>query len=207
MRVKVYNDNIIHLMFPNQKELTMTLCRPQEFYESNNSRLRNRIFTYEQFIDQHTYKDGCFDYFSYWGGFNLPGHVLEDFFDVFELTPREALVRKITKRYKRKPYYVIGTLCKDTETTLHETLHAYYYLDPVYKQQVDVLVRSMDKTLRSELTKKLKDMGYANHVITDEINAYMASSKYKYLKEELDLDVTRADMKPFVDLMKTIMRR
>jgi hypothetical protein len=65
----------------------------------------------------------------------------------------------------------------------------------------------MSKTLRVELTTALKTMGYANHVITDEINAYMASSKYKYLKEELELDVTRADMKPFVELMKTIMRR
>jgi hypothetical protein len=194
-------------MFPNQKELTMTLSRPQEFYESNNSKLRNRIFTYEQFIDHHTQKDGCFDYFSFWGGFNIPGHILEDFFDVFELTQREAAVRKITKRYKRKPYYLIGTLAKDDETMVHELLHAHYYLDPVYKQQVDVLVRSMSKTLRVELTTALKTMGYANHVITDEINAYMASSKYKYLKEELELDVTRADMKPFVELMKTIMRR
>ena len=74
-------------------------------------------------------------------------------------------------------------------------------------QQVDVLVRSMDKGLRAEITEVLKNMGYANHVIIDEINAYMASSKYKYLKEELDLNVTRADMKPFVDLKKTIMRR
>ena len=206
MRVKIYNNNIVHLIFPNQKELTMTMCRLQEFYESDNVKLRSRIFTFEQFIDQYTHKDGCFDYFSFWGGFNIPGHVVEDFFDVFELTNRELEVRKATKKYSRKPYYLIGTLIKDVETTKHELLHAYYYLDTVYKQQVDVLVRSMDKDLKKSITVALKNIGYANHVIIDEINAYMASSTHKYLKNDLDLDLTKADMKPFVDLSKTVLR-
>ncbi len=185
----------------------MTLSRPQEFYESDNIKLRNRIFTYEQFIDQHTHKDGCFDYFTYWGGFNLPCHVLEDFFDTFELTMRESKVREVTKKFKRKPYYLIGTIAGDDETLKHELIHAHYYLNPVYKQQVDVLVRSMRKDLKTQLTFALKNMGYANHVITDEINAYMASSKLKYLKNELDLELTRADIKPFVDLAETVLRR
>lgn len=207
MRVKVYNKNIVHLIFSNQKELTMTLCRPQEFYESDNIKLRNRIFTYEQFIDQYTHKDGCFDYFTNWGGFNLPCHVLEDFFDTFELTMRELKVREVTKKFKRKPYYLIGTRAGDDETLKHELIHAHYYLNPVYKQQVDVLVRSMNKDLKTQITFALKSMGYANHVITDEINAYMASSKLKYLKNELDLELTKADVKPFVDLAETVLRR
>jgi hypothetical protein len=192
-------------MFPNQKELTLTLCRAQEFYESGNIRLRNRIFTFEQFIDQYTHKDGCFDYFTSWGGFNLPCHILEDFFDTFDLTNRELQVRTITKKYRRKLYYVIGTLAKDKETLKHELLHAHYYLNPAYKQQVDVLVRSMRKDLKTQLTSALRNMGYANHVITDEINAYMASSTYKYLKDEMDLELTKADMKPFVELSKTVI--
>ncbi len=194
-------------MFPNQKELTMTLCRPQEFYESSSSRLRNRIFTFEQFIDQYTHKDGCFDYFSYWGGFNIPGHVLEDFFDTFQLTKREMQLRKVTKKFKNKLYYVIGSKHDDRETAIHEMLHACYYVDPIYKQQVDVLVRSMRKELKAELTLRLKTLGYAGHVLIDEINAYMASSTYKYLKEELDLNVTRKDMKPFIELAETVLRR
>ncbi len=185
----------------------MTLSRPQEFYESDNIKLRNRIFTYEQFIDQYTHKDGSFDYFMNWGGFNLPCHVLEDFFDTFELTFREAKIREVTKKLKRKPYYLIGTIAGDDETLKHELIHAYYYLNPAYKQQVDVLVRSMRKDLKTQLTFALKNMGYANHVITDEINAYMASSKLKYLKNELDLELTRADIKPFVDLAETVLRR
>jgi hypothetical protein len=207
MRVKIYDNNIIYLMFPNQKELTMTLSRPQEFYESDNVKLRNRIFSYEQFIDQYTHKDGCFDYFTNWGGFNLPCHVLEDFFDTFELTKRELQVRNVTKKYKRKSYYVIGTLSNDKETLKHELLHAHYYLNHAYKQQVDVLVRSMRKDLKTQLTFGLKNMGYANHVITDEINAYMASSTLKYLRNEMDLILTKADTKPFVELAETVLRR
>jgi hypothetical protein len=41
--------------------------------------------------------------------------------------------------------------------------------------------------------------------MSDEINAYMATSGLKYLKEEFDLKVTGKDIKPFVDLAKTVL--
>lgn len=202
MKVKIYNENIIHLQFLNQKELTMTMCRPQEFYECNSDKLRNRIFTFEEFIDHYTDKDGSFGYFSFWSGFNIPGPVLEDFFELFELNQREQELRKVTKKFKNKLYYVISTRTSDKMTLKHELVHAHYYLNPVYKQEVDVLIRHMDKDVRKQLIKNLKEFGYATPVINDEINAYMATSSHKYLVEELDLDVRKEDIKPFVDLAK-----
>jgi hypothetical protein len=206
MKVKIYNKNIIHLQFPSQKELTMTMCRAQEFYECNSDKLRNKIFTFEQFVDHYTDKNGVFSYFDFWSGFNIPGPVLEDFFSLFELTEREKELRRVTKKFKNKLYYVISTKALDKVTLDHELIHAHYYLNPVYKQEVDVLIRHMDKDVKKDIVKELKDWGYAQHVINDEINAYMATSSHKYLIQELDLKVTKEDMKPFVDLARKILR-
>ena len=189
-------------MFPNQKELTMTMCRPQEYYECNSTVLRKNVFSFEEFIDHYVRKDGSFEYFSFWTGFNIPGYVLEEFFAKFELTKRERELRKVTKKFKNKMYYLIATRVSDTSTIKHELVHAYYYLDPVYKQGVDVLIRHMRKEIKKDIVKELKSWGYAAHVMNDEINAYMATSPHKYLVEDLDLDVTKQDIKPFVDLAK-----
>ena len=126
----------------------------------------------------------------------------EDFFELFDLNEKEKQLRKVTKKFKNKLYYVISTRATDKMTLKHELVHAYYYLNPVYKQEVDVLIRHMNKDIRKQLVKELKEWGYASQVINDEINAYMATSSHKYLVEELDLSVRKEDMKPFVDLAK-----
>lgn len=182
----------------------MTMCRMQEYYECDSVKLRNKIFTFEQFIDHYMEKDGSLDYFMMWSGFNVPGHVVDEFFKSFDLTQREKDVKLLTEKCRNELYYVIATRTDDDETLMHELAHAYYYLNPVYKQQVDVLVRSMRKDLRSQMTKRLKEMGYTNSVMVDEINAYMATSLYKYLKNDLEIELTRKDMKPFIDLAKTV---
>lgn len=193
------------MAFPTQKDLTLTMCRPQEFYECNSSNLRNRIFTFEDFLDHYIDKSGNLDYFNYWAGFNLPGHILEDFFSTFSLSKREKELRKITKKFSRKPYYLIAVKKEDNNTLRHELIHAHYYLNPCYRQQADILVKYMRKDLRKQLTNNLKFMGYNSAVITDEINAYMSTSSYKYLTEELDLKLSRKDVKPFRELSKTVL--
>lgn len=205
MKIKIYNKNIIYAKFPNQKELTLTMCRPQEFYECNSSKLRGKIFTFERLIDHYIDNDGDLLYFSIWSGFNIPSIVLEDFFNKFELSKREQKLYNVTRPYSDKPYYFIASKDNDTETLRHELVHAYYYLNPVYKQAANTLVKHMRTDLRSKLTQGLKKKGYANGVIVDEINAYMATSSTKYLNNEFELNVTKKDIKPFVDLAKTVL--
>ena len=206
MKVKIYNQNIVQLIFKNQKELTLTLCRPQEFYECNSTKLRGKVFTFEQFIDHYTDEEGYLTYFSYWSGFNLPGEVLEEFYNLFTLTDREQKVKQITDKFKGTSYYVIAAKKDDNETLNHELIHAYYYLDPVYKQEANVLVKHMRPELRKQISSALKELGYSQNVMIDEINAYMSTSGNKYLREDLELDVSRSDIKPFEDLAKRILR-
>ena len=87
--------------------------------------------------------------------------------------------------------------------------------EPFGKQEIKLLDGLVDwrkvfpkkgrPDLRKKLTAGLKEKGYTNSVIVDEINAYMATSGTKYLKTEFDLEVTRKDIKPFVDLAKTVL--
>jgi len=206
MKVKIYNQNIVQLIFKNQKELTLTLCRPQEFYECNSTKLRGKVFTFEQFIDHYTDEEGYLTYFSYWSGFNLPGEVLEEFYNLFTLTDREQKVKQITDKFKGKSYYVIAAKNGDSETLKHELVHAHYYLDPVYKQEANVLVKHMRPELRKQISSALKELGYSQNVMIDEINAYMSTSGNKYLRDDLELDVSKNDIKPFEDLAKRILR-
>jgi len=206
MKLKLIRDNILYLTFPTQKELTLTLCRPQEFYECNDSRFRGTVFTFEQFIDHYLDDLGYLTYFSYWSGFNLPSNILEEFFYKFKLSDREQLLRDITKPFKSKPYYLIATKKGDKDTLDHELVHAHYYLNAVYRQEVNVLVRHMRPELKKQLSKKLKELGYNSTVLIDEINAYMSTSSAKYLSESLELEITKRDVKPFENLAKLVLR-
>jgi len=184
----------------------MTLCRPQEYYECNSNKLRNKVFTFEELIDHYTAKDGTITYFSYWAGFNIPSHVLEIFFSNFDLNDREKKLYELTRKFSHEPYYLIATKNNDSDTLNHELLHAHYYLNHSYRQKVDTTVKHMRPELRKQTAKVLKKMGYTKEVIVDEINAYLATSTYKYLSEELELELSRKDTKPFRDLAKTILR-
>jgi len=181
------------------------MCRPQEYYECDSSKLRNKVFTFEKLLDYYMDEDGYLQYFSIWSGFNIPSNVLEDFFSKFDLSKREQKLYNVTRPYSDKPYYFIATKKNDTDTIRHELVHAYYYLNPSYKQSANILVKHMRSDLRKALTAGLKEKGYANNVIVDEINAYMATSGTKYLRDEFELEVSKKDVKPFEDLARAVL--
>lgn len=206
MKVRVIDNNIISLTFSTQKELALTLCRPQEYYECNSTKLRNKVFTFEEFIDHYIDKDGVITYFSYWAGFNIPSHVLEKFFISFDLNKREKKLYELTRKFSHQPYYVIATKHNDLSTLDHEFLHAYYYLNQRYRQEVNTIIKYMRPELKKQISSVLQSMGYSKSVLIDEINAYMATSTHKYLTEDLQLELSSKDTRPFRGLAKTVLR-
>lgn len=216
MKCKVYQDKILHIKFKTQKELTLTMCRLQEYYECDSKKLRGNYFTFEDFLDYQMDNDGNISYFNFWAGFNVPGNKCNEFFYNFgntftidsvskerSLTKREQKLRNlILLEKKTSDYYVIATLDTDKLTVEHELAHAYYYLSDVYRQEVNVLVKHMNKNLKDAMTVQLKNMGYAKKVLTDEINAYMSTSSLPYLRKNLGLTVSKKDIEPFVNLYK-----
>jgi len=202
MKLKVYHGNILHLIFSSQKEMTVTMFRPQEYYECGSKQVRNKTFTFEDFLDFYAEEDGAVDYFEKVQGFNIPSDSLEDFFHKFDLSRREKKLYKITRKFISKPYYVLATKEGDATTLDHELAHAQYYLNSEYRIQAQSLIRNMRADLRRQIMQCLKDKGYDKSVIDDEINAFMSTSGLKYLRQNVKLNVNKIDITPFEDLAK-----
>lgn len=184
----------------------MTMGRPEEFYESGHKHLRNKIFTLEQFIETFTNDDGDVSYYKSWSGFNIPGNKLQEFFTYFSLTKREDALRKLVNRtVKKGDYYVIATKEGDTPTIAHELVHANFYLNAEYRKQATYLVKKLDLYVKITMEDVLLEMGYAQAVVVDEINAYLSTSSRAYLKKRFKLDISAKVTGPFKKLAKTVL--
>jgi hypothetical protein len=147
-------------------------------------------------MDEYYKKYEQFDYYDTVLGCNVPGDVVDEFFDLFDskgdLMDREYELYKLVKQIKKQPdviankgkYYLIGTGGKDHK--LHEIAHGMYYVIPEYQEAQDIITakwKSADKAKQG-----LLDLGYANYVyiIRDEIQAYFATEDEDYLEDTLD---------------------
>jgi hypothetical protein len=158
----------------SQYLLAATFMRLQEFYESPFKCIRRRHFNWEQFLDKHT-KKRKFTYCDDNAGFNVPGHIVNQFFTLFknELTAKETLLFETLLPYITKyhdNFYVIG--CYRKADIKHEIAHGFYYLLPEYKKEILILIRSFDKNYLIKLKNGLKKLGYNSKEFLDEIQAY-----------------------------------
>jgi hypothetical protein len=202
MHTTIHHGAIVHAAFDTHKELILTLCRPAEFYECASTRLRNRAFSFEQLVDYYMHDDATLDY--YWSGFNIPSASLERFFTMFDLTPREQQLRQITHPLSARPYYLIATRTHDRATLRHELAHAHFSLNPTYRKHATALVRTLPPRIHHAITRELKAWGYASSVMTDEVNAYMATSGVRWLQSQFSRQITATRVAPFVTLFKSI---
>ena len=114
---------VVHLMYGNQEGVAKSFMRLQEFYESPMEEFRGKRFTKKEFIEAYEQRFGT-KYWEDWNGFNVPGHVVDEF---RELYPPEELdfhdehflfsaIRLNT--VQGQPYYVIGTHAEGEATLL-----------------------------------------------------------------------------------------
>lgn len=184
-------EDVYHLRYANQRDLTQSMMRLQEYYEGVSKDIRGRYFTLEQFLHQFTDADGGFYYTQIWGGFNVPGEVVERWAALFKpkdgLTDKEnQLLDAIMRRRKGKSgkWYLIATSGERDQRTLnHELAHARYYLDSDYRSRCDALTAEMPKRSRKRMEKVLLKMGYNTEVLPDEIQAYLSTSTPKDLSD------------------------
>jgi len=74
--------------------------------------------------------------------------------------------------------YVVGIY--DSKFLLHEKLHAKYYFDKKYKQQIDKEWNNMKVSKKNKIITFLKNLGYNDKVLIDEYQAYKYSEKYNF---------------------------
>lgn len=190
--VKKVNEHIIHVKFETGTDMTETLIRYQEYYESPSKNFRGNIFTLGMLRKWYTKKFGGFTYYTDYSGFNLPSHVLNPFKEgLFDpLTEKEKYFLDMFKDRTDK-FYIIATASKEDEENSfnHELLHALYYTNKNYKTKANKILKGVD--LKS-LYKGLKKIGYCDDVLLDEAQAYMGSDTTVLYENKIDFSVNKA---------------
>lgn len=73
--------------------------------------------------------------------------------------------------------YVVAHVRGDIHTKRHELQHAKYHINLEYKASVDRFWNSLDTHARDKITHFLCKLGYPQHVIIDEFQAYYFTEK------------------------------
>jgi hypothetical protein len=183
--------NVYHVVFDNQRDLAMSMMRLQEYYEGPCDEIRGNYFTLEQFMHYFTDDRGEFGYTHQWSGFNVPGHIVEEWLELFTrdvpLLSKEQQMHVAVSALRSgsaSKWYLIATTGKlDSRTVKHEIAHARYYLSEDYRAACDQLMVNITTADLKMLTDTLLRMGYNPVVITDEIQAYLGTSS----RGELDI--------------------
>lgn len=182
---------VVHVRASNQHRLCKMFVRPQEFYESPYPEIRGHYFTLDQFKTRYAADHGgVFTYFDDWHGFNIPGHVMIEFFSAFrrDLTPSEQALDFFTR--DMNPFYLIGSHDGDADEDAldHELVHATYYLNDWYRANADRMVKGFRATPECAAleTYLLVVKGYSPTTLVDELNAYMATTDEAWWAKELD---------------------
>jgi len=185
MNLRKLTPEIFYITFPNRKELTFTMCRVEEYYEAASDNLRGKVFTWPEFIDEFTSNEGHLDYFHSWSGFNVPGATFNSWATKFkDMSSRElALIKLVMSSITNfnSRYYVIATVEGDNTVEDHEIAHALYYVDEEYKAKMDTLNSTLDDDVRLLLTTNFAKLGYSSTVYEDELQAFLATSKFEYI--------------------------
>ncbi|MDD5433483.1 MAG: ABC transporter ATP-binding protein [Candidatus Pacebacteria bacterium] len=175
MEHKKLADKIHLLTFENQRDITSTFLRFQEYYESPN--FRGKIFSLEEFKGWYIKNSpkgmatGEFTYYSDWNGFNIPSYVLEPFYTgKFDpLSEQEKSFLDIFKGEAGK-FYIIGIHKKADHFLQHEISHGLFYTNDNYRLEVQQILSEFDiEAIKEELRQKA---GYHEEVLEDEVHAY-----------------------------------
>jgi ribosomal protein S9 len=203
--------NCLLLEFNTQKDLALSFCRVEEYYEGN-PKVNGKYLSFVDFIDAFMTDDGKLNYFHYWTGFNIPGNIYKEWSQqnmsdktYWELALADAVSKKLDLE---KPFYIIGGVKGNTEVIDHEIAHALYYMNTEYKDLMDAANYQFYKNLRmeySKMVKTLKKMGYGENVIRDEVQAYMSTSGKKELVEKFGLSFKK--IQGFRKLYRKVLSR
>ncbi|MGI0060783.1 MAG: hypothetical protein ACREBJ_13565 [Nitrosotalea sp.] len=179
-------------------DLNTSMVRLQEYYESSFPNIKGHYFTTDDF--RTLYKNnnkGKYTYNEEWGGNNIPGHVIRDFYKTFPAKTRSAFEtelkiflnkRKLFQSNNHKKFYVIGIPQNHAVSFSHELAHAFFYIFPTYKKKMLWYMEYMTKKTKKKACKILKkEYGYTDGVLLDELQAYLATETCYWLCDRFDL--------------------
>jgi len=201
LKLKLVGPNIYCIVASNYRLLAQTFVRIQEFYESPFKQIRGKHFTLSFFKKLYSKDRGYFSYYEDWAGFNVPGHVVIDFFNTFvDLSPKEKCLKKLLQKalMSNEKFYVIGIPKRSHQDVFsHELAHAFYYTSIKFKRMMMHVTRKLSLKIKRQIFAKLKEIGYNGSVRFDELQAYMATTKIKHLIDYFGYGIRLSHVEPF----------
>jgi len=209
------NSNIILVEADTNYALSSMFIRLQEFYESTFKSIRGKYFTLEQYMDLYALNsiNKTFSYFTDWVGFNVPGHIVKSFFEIFNFDLSRKEIRLLQMLQSTLNYdldckfYLIGIVKTNlNDVYYHELAHAFYYLNTKYRRKMESIIQLMDNELIHSLTQILHEKTYDENTYTDEIQAYLATEKNSYIIEFFRLNNINQIPKEFKKVFLTYLK-
>jgi hypothetical protein len=175
LSIKKQPYNSVWIKADSQEELGLTFMRFQEHYESVNDNFRNKIFTFGQLRNWYSETYGANNYHTTWIGFNFPSKVLIPFKNgLFDpLTQEEKNLLELVG-YRTDNFYIIGA--QNNSVLRHELSHALYSHNIQYQKEIDTFIKH-NKSKLNKTIKYIKDKGYTDDVLNDEIQAYITDNE------------------------------
>lgn len=206
-------DDIILYHSMGQFEVSMAFMRLTEFYEGEAKHIKGKVFPSVEALMEAYAKHGSMDktytFFTDWSGFNVPGHVVKQFFKKHKrLNKYEKIIKDSLKDKLKssKKFYIIGSKSTRQDVIDHEVAHGLYLTDDKYHKEVSKLLKKVPNGIKLKIKKWLIDVGYpANNpaIITDEIHAYLSTSSIQYLTK--DMKLTGKELQYVVPLVNFVM--
>ena len=193
-QVELYNcgDHIWAIKAEDSHTRALMFMRPQEYYESSFEEIINKQFKVSNFVNiykQH-YGKKEFTYGSDWAGFNIPSNVLEEcMFNIpeDEINNWDKLMLSVIETIKKSEgehnYYLLGLDELDNRLLEHEFAHAMWFTLPEYKEEMSKMNDELDAVVKDMMCKCITEYGYADHVLPDELQAYMSTGLGKKMKD------------------------
>jgi hypothetical protein len=184
--VELYHcgDHIWAIKSPDHHTRALLFMRSQEYYESIFEEIVRKQFSVNKFVDlykQH-YGKKDFTYGSDWAGFNIPSEILEECMDNVpeeETNNWDVLMKGIIDIIRLQEgdnkWYLLGVDELENSLLEHEFAHAMWYTLSDYKAEMAKLNEECDPQVRDMMCRCITEYGYADHVLSDELQAYMAT--------------------------------
>jgi hypothetical protein len=193
-QIELYHcgDHIWAIKAPDSHTRALMFMRPQEFYESSFEEIIGKQFKVSNFVNiykQH-YGKQQFTYGSDWSGFNIPSNILEEcMFNIpeDEINNWDKLMLSTINTIKEiegdHNYYLLGVDELSNSLLEHEFAHAMWFTLPEYKVEMSKMNDECDPTVKDMMYKCITEYGYADHVLPDELQAYMSTGLGKKMTE------------------------
>jgi len=184
-------DRIWAVVIPHNYLRSWVFLRCQEYYESTSPYFKNNRFTWKDYMNWYQSEQGprgkrdVFTYANDWAGFNLPSEVIEDCLsEIKDPNHYDDIMISIVNTIKSNEsgnFYLLGISeidNVDNHLLDHELAHGMWYTDSSYKSEMNKLLSEMDKKSVESIKKLIAEIGYAESVISDEAQAYLATGIY-----------------------------